>query len=76
MKRKKQQRDLGLASITIRGANNENAVLKAIAQDDEGVERVLETQEKMIPAMTASNLARQQQCVGTPSMDPSFLEDG
>ena len=75
MKREQQQRDLGLASRTIRGAINKNAVLKVIAQDDEGVKRVLETQEEMVPAMAASNLARQQQCVGTPSMVPSFLAD-
>ena len=29
----------------------------------------------MVPAMAALNLARQQQCVGTPSMSPSFLAD-
>ena len=75
MKREQQQRDLGLASRTIRGAITKNAVLKAIAQDEEGVDRVPETQEEMVPAMAASNLARQQQCVGTPSMMPSFLED-
>ena len=36
---------------------------------------MLETQEEMVPAMTASNLAQQQQCVGAPSMMPSFLQD-
>ena len=36
---------------------------------------MLETQEEMVPAMTASNLARQQECEGTPSMMPSFLQD-
>ena len=29
----------------------------------------------MVPAMAASNLSRQQQCSGTPSMAPSFLAD-
>ena len=29
----------------------------------------------MVPAMAASNLARQQQCAGTPSMMLSFLQD-
>ena len=33
MKREQQQRDLGLASRTIRGATTKNAVLKAIAHD-------------------------------------------
>ena len=68
MKREQQQRELGLASRTIRGATNKN-------KDEDGVERVLDTQEEMVPAIAASNLARQQQCVGIPSMMPSFLED-
>ena len=55
MKREQQQRDLNLASRTIRGVITKNAVLKAIAQDDEGVKRVLETKEEMVPAMAASN---------------------
>ena len=75
MKREQQQRDFGWASRTIRGAITKNAVLNAIALDDDGVEKVLETQEKMVPAMSASKKARQQQCVGTPFMMPSFLED-
>ena len=75
MKWEHHQRDLCLASRTIREATNKNAVLKAIALYAKGVDRVLETQEEMIPAMAASNLARQQQCVGTPSMMPSFVED-
>ena len=36
---------------------------------------MLETQEEIVPTTAALNLARQQQCVGTPSMMPSFLED-
>ena len=56
MKREQQQRDLGLASRTIRGAINKNAVLKAIAIDDDGTEHVLETQEEMVPAMAEFNL--------------------
>ena len=56
MKREQQQRDLGLASRTIKGAANKNAVLKVIATDEDGMERVLETQEEMVPAMAASNL--------------------
>ena len=36
---------------------------------------MLETQEERVPAMAASNLDRQQQCVGTPSMMPSYWED-
>ena len=75
MKTEQQQRDLGLASRTRRGANNKTAVLKAIAPDVEGVDQVLETQEEMVPPMTALNLARQQQCAGTPSMMPSFVQD-
>ena len=61
MKREQHQQDLGLASKTIRGAKYKNAVLKDIASDVEGVDRVLETQEEMVSAMAASNLARQQQ---------------
>ena len=75
MKRKQHQRDLGLASRTIRGATVKSAVLKAIATDEKGVDHVLETQEEMVLAMAASNLARQQQCVGTPFMTPSFIQD-
>ena len=55
MKREQLQRDLGLASRTIRGATNKNAVLKAIAPDAEGVDQVLETQEEMVPAMVAGS---------------------
>ena len=36
---------------------------------------MLETREEMVPAMAASNLARQQQCVGTSSMMSAFLQD-
>ena len=43
MKQEQQQWDLGLASRTIEGVNNKNTVLKAIAMDVEGVDRVLET---------------------------------
>ena len=75
MKREQQQRDLGLASRTIRGAINKNAVLKAIATDADGTEHVLETQEEMVLAMAESNLWQQQQYQGTPSMTPSFLDD-
>ena len=46
-----------------------------IATDDDGAEHVLETQEEMVPAMAESNLRRQQQCQGTPSMMPSVLDD-
>ena len=56
MKWEQQQRNLGLASQTKRGANNKNAVLKAIALDAKGMDRVLETQEEIVPAMAASNL--------------------
>ena len=75
MKREQQQRDLRLASRTIRGAINKNAVLKAIATDDDGAEHVLETQDEMVSAMAESNLRRQQQCQGTPSMIPSFHDE-
>ena len=75
MKREQQQQDLGLASRTIGGAINKNAVLKAIATDNDGVEHVLETQKEMVPAMAESNLRRQQQCQGTPSMMLPFLDD-
>ena len=56
MKRKQHQRDLGLTSRTIRRATTKNAILKAIAQDEDGVESVLETQEEMVTAMAASKL--------------------
>ena len=75
MKREQQQRDLGLASRTIRGATNKNVVLKAIATDEDGVEHVFDTQEEMVPAMAESNLRRQQQCQETSSLMPSFLDD-
>ena len=74
MKREQQQRDLGLASRIIRRATKKNAVLKAIAPDEEGLEWVLEEQDEMVPAMAASNLAWQQQCQGPPSLMPSFLD--
>ena len=56
MKREQQQQDLGLASSTIRGAINKNAVLKVIATGDDGTEHVLETQEEIVLAMAESNL--------------------
>ena len=56
MKREQQQRDLRLVSRTIRGAISKNAVLKAIATDEDGAEHVLKSQEDMVPAMAESNL--------------------
>ena len=49
--------------------------MKVIAPDADGVDQVLESQEEMVPAMAASNLAWQQQCMGTLSMTPSFVQN-
>ena len=65
MKREQYQRDLGLASRTIRQSTNKYLVLKAIAPDEDGTDQILETQEEMVPAMAQSNLSRQQQCLET-----------
>ena len=60
MKREQYQRDLGLASRTIRQSTNKYSVLKAIAPDEDRTDQILETQEEMVPAMARSNLSRQQ----------------
>ena len=75
MRRERLQRELGLAARSIRGRVNKSAVLRAIAVGHDGVEQVLESQSTMVPAMAESNVRRQQQCIGTPSMTSSFIAD-
>ena len=75
MKREKKAIADGKAARAIRGRNTKHSVLMATVTDDNGNERELHSQEEMVPAMAASNLARQQQCLGTPSMEPLFISE-
>ena len=63
MKREEAQRQAGLVSRAIRQRNNKQSVLKAIAVNSDGTEVELHSQATMVPAMAASNLLRQQECM-------------
>ena len=76
MRREQHQQILRIAARTIRQKIDKYSVLKAIAPNADGVDVLLETQAEMVAAtMVQSNLSRQQKCIGTPSMSPSFIAD-
>ena len=75
MIREQQQRAQGAAAKAIRQRNNRKPVTMAIATDENGNEVICDTQETMVKAMAASNLARQQMCVDTPFMTMPLLGD-
>ena len=75
MKREEAQKQAGQVSRAICQRNNKQSLLKATAVNLDGIEVELHFQETMVPAMTASNLLRQQECIGTPSMGPLFVEE-
>ena len=75
MKIEKNAIELGKAARAIRHRDNKHAVLKAVVTNSKGVDEELTSQATMVPAMAASNRERQQECLGTPSMEPSFVVD-
>ena len=75
MKREKNAIELGKAARAIRQRDNKHAVLKAVVTNAEGVDEELDSQDTMVQAMAESNRERQQKCLGTPSMEPLFVED-
>ena len=75
MKREEAQKQAGQVSRAIRQCNNKQSVLKVTAVNSDGIEVKLHSQETMVPVMAASNLVRQQECIGAPSMEPLFDEE-
>ena len=67
MKREEAQKQAGQVFRAICQRNNKQSVLKATAVNSDGIEVELHSQETMVPAMAASNLLRQQECIETPS---------
>ena len=74
-KREKTAIELRKAARAIRQRDNKHAVLKAVATNAEEVDEELDSQATMVPVMAASNRERQQQCLGTPPMEPAFVAD-
>ena len=72
MKRERKSIQLGQGSKRITGKQARQAIFKAESTSPDGSILELHTQEEMVAAMGASNLSRQQQCLGTPSMTPPF----
>jgi len=75
MKRERQARALGRGSKRITGKGSKQAILRAETLSPDGSIIELHTQGEMVAAMGLSNLNRQQQCLGTPSMSPPFTYD-
>ena len=75
MIREQQQTAQGAAAKAIQQGNNRKSVTMAIATDEDGNDVICDTQETMVPAMAASNLARQKMCISKPSMTMPLLGD-
>jgi len=75
MIREQQQTAQGAAAKAIQQGNNRKPVTMAIATDEDGNDVICDTQETMVPAMAASNLARQQMCIITPFMTMLLMGD-
>jgi len=75
MKRERLAHQLGRGSHQITGKGSKQGILKAKLTDSDGSIVEHHTQAEMIDAMRASNLSRQQQCLGTPSMSAPFTDD-
>ena len=75
MKREKHAVHLGQASRQITGKGTKQAVFRAESTAPDGSILEHHTQDDMVAVMRVSNLTRQQQCIGTPSMSPPFLTD-
>ena len=75
MRREAAARAKGSSCKRIRGKDTKASVLCADTENPDGTLHTLHTQPEMIRAMKDSNLLRQQQCHGTPSMTEPFLSD-
>ena len=75
MARERQQVALGRASRRITRKDYKLGIFKAECTNQEGLIVELHDQPSMVAAMTVSNRVRQQQCLGTPSMTPPFIND-
>lgn len=65
----------GASCKRVQGCSSQSAVLSANVQRLDGSLHALHTQPKMIRAMTTSNIWRQQQCQGAPSVCEPFLSN-
>ena len=75
IRREERARRDGEACRAVRGRDNKSGVLSACVEGPDGSLITLESQREMVPAMAASNVRRQQQCLGTPSMCEPFISD-
>ena len=73
--KKKEKMQLGKTARTICQRDNKRAVLKAVATNTGDVDVELDSQATMVPVMALLNRERQQECLGTPSMEPAFVAD-
>ena len=73
--KKKEKMQLGKTARTICQRDNKRAVLKAVATNTGDVDVELDSQATMVPVMALLNRERQQECLGTPSMEPAFAAD-
>ena len=74
-KRESQAKLDGAVARAIRGRNTKRAVLMATVEAPDGSLIELHSQAEMVPAMAASNLSRQQECLHTPPMMAPFTTD-
>ena len=73
LKREHKSRELGRAARSVRHRLIKHPVIHATATDEQGNIYSCDTQETLVPAMTASNLRRQNQCYNTPFMKEPLL---
>ena len=77
LKREQKSREMGRVARGIRQRLVKHPVIHATATDEEGNIYSCDTQESLVPAMTASNIKRQNQCLETPFLkDPLLSQIG
>lgn len=74
-KREQQAVKLGWGSKRITGKRDKHSIFKTESTLADGSILELHTHAEMVEDMGASNLLRQQQCLGTPSMSSPFTDD-